>query len=149
MHESKGQHIGKPPSQHLFHTTVWQHPWELNLPCSYYCCAQVFKLSFTHWLLYDQSAAHSSSGSRLYQRHVPRVPLSIKTYNSGVKIHGMVLASSQLVARFRKTSMHCLTAVWKRCRDGGLPICWPLLSCIIPTLFAHFLACHPYIFLHF
>ena len=39
---------------------------------------------------------------------------------------------------FRKTSMHCLTVVWKRCRDGALPICWPLLSCIIPTLFAHF-----------
>jgi len=24
-----------------------------------------------------------------------------------------------------------------------------LLSCIIPTLFVYFLACHPYIFLHF
>ena len=37
----------------------------------------------------------------------------------------------------------------KRCRDGALPIRWPLLSCIIRTLFAYFLACHPYIFLHF
>ena len=43
----------------------------------------------------------------------------------------------------------CLTVVWKRCRDGALPIHWPLLSCIIPTLFAYFLARHPYIFLHF
>ena len=39
----------------------------------------------------------------------------------------------------------CLTVVWKRCRDGALPIRWPLLLCIIPTLFAYFLACHPYI----
>ena len=32
MHESKGQHIGKPPFLHLFHTTsVIQHAWELNL----------------------------------------------------------------------------------------------------------------------
>ena len=45
--------------------------------------------------------------------------------------------------------MHCLTAVWKRCRDGALPICRPLLSCIISTLFVYFLACHPYIFLRF
>ena len=40
--------------------------------------------------------------------------------------------------------MHCLTVVWKRCREAALPICWPLLSCILPTLFAY----HPYIFLH-
>ena len=39
----------------------------------------------------------------------------------------------------------CVTAVWKRCRDGAL--CRSLLSCIIPTLFAYFLVCHPYIFL--
>ena len=26
MHESKGQHIGKAPSLHLFHTTARQHP---------------------------------------------------------------------------------------------------------------------------
>jgi len=31
MHESKGQHIGKAPSLHLFHTTVGQHPRKLNL----------------------------------------------------------------------------------------------------------------------
>ena len=43
----------------------------------------------------DQSVAHSSSGSRLYQRHATRVLLSIQTYDSVVKIHGMVLASSQ------------------------------------------------------
>ena len=53
----------------------------------------------------------------------------------------------ELVVRF--SPMHCLTVVWKRCRDGALPICWPLLSCIIPTLFAYFLARHPYIFLCF
>ena len=29
MHESKGQHIGKVPSLHLFHTTVRQRVWEL------------------------------------------------------------------------------------------------------------------------
>ena len=53
-------------------------------------------------------------------------------------------------SRFSSSSQGCcLTVVWKRCRDGALPIRWPLLSCIIPTLFAHFLACHPYIFLHF
>ena len=45
--------------------------------------------------------------------------------------------------------MRCLTIVWKRCRDGALPICWPLLLCIIPTLFAYFVACHPYIFFTF
>ena len=44
--------------------------------------------------------------------------------------------------------MHCLTVVWN-CRDGALPICWPLLSCIVPILFAYSLACHSYIFLHF
>ena len=31
---------------------------------------------------------------------------------------------------------HQKNVVWKRCRDGVLPICWPLLSFIIPTLFA-------------
>ena len=41
----------------------------------------------------------------------------------------------------------CVSVVWKRCRDGALPICWLLLSCIIPTLFPYFLACHPYIFI--
>ena len=41
--------------------------------------------------------------------HVTRVPLLIQTYDSVVKIHGMVLASSQFTwQRFRKTSMHCL-----------------------------------------
>ena len=30
----------------------------------------------------------------------------------------------ELVVHFRKTPMHGLTAVWKRCRDGALPICW-------------------------
>ena len=36
--------------------------------------------------------------------------------------------------------------VWKRCRDWALPVytCRPLLSCIIPTLVAYFLACHSY-----
>ena len=52
----------------------------------------------------------------------------------------------ELVIRCRKTPMHCLTVVWKRCRDGALPLCWPLLSCIIPFLFAYFLVCHPFIF---
>ena len=36
--------------------------------------------------------------------------------------------------------------VWKRSRDGALPVHWPLLWCIIPALFAYFLACHPYIY---
>jgi len=31
VHESKGQYIDKAPSLHLFHTTVRQHPWDLNL----------------------------------------------------------------------------------------------------------------------
>ena len=34
-------------------------------------------------------------------------------------------------------------------RDGVLPICWPLLSCIIPPLFVYFLTCYPFIFLQF
>ena len=49
----------------------------------------------------------------------------------------------------RGTFPHAL--VWKRCRDGALPIifcCWALVLCIIPTLFAYFLACNSYIFLH-
>ena len=37
--------------------------------------------------------------------------------------------------------------VWKRYRDGALYIY--LHFYIIPTLFAYFLACHLYIFLHF
>ena len=46
------------------------------------------------------------------QMHVTRVPLSIQTYDSVVKIHGMLLASSQFTwQRFRKTSMHCLNVV--------------------------------------
>ena len=50
------------------------------------------------------------------------------------------------MVHFRNTPMHYLTAVGKNVlRDGALPICWPLLSCIIHTLFAYFLACHPYI----
>ena len=44
--------------------------------------------------------------------------------------------------------------VWKReytSERAGMvgTVCRPLLSCIISTLFAYFLACHPYIFLHF
>ena len=31
MFESKGQHIGKAPSLHFFHTIVRQHPSGLNL----------------------------------------------------------------------------------------------------------------------
>ena len=36
-----------------------------------------------------------------------------------------------------------------KCRSGALPTHWPLLLCIIPALFAYFLACHPYIFIFF
>ena len=37
-----------------------------------------------------------------------------------------------------------LTVVWKRYRDGALPIRWPLLPCIIiPTLFAYSLVPRP------
>ena len=50
------------------------------------------KYLILHINYYDQSAVHSSSGSKLYQRHVTRVPLSIQTYDSGIKVHGMVLA---------------------------------------------------------
>ena len=28
---------------------------------------------------------------------------------------------------------HELTVVWERCRNSTLPLCWPLLSCIIPS----------------
>ena len=51
----------------------------------------------------------------------------------------------EIVVNFRKAphALQCSgPVVWKGCRDGALPICWPLLSCIIPTLFAYFLACH-------
>ena len=113
-------------------------------------------LCISIWVLhtdyYYQSAVHSSSGSRLYQMHVvTRVPLSIQTYDSVVKNtwHGFSLIPRQLVVRFRKTPMHCLTVVWKRWRDGALPICWPLhhpyLVCILfgmPSL-------HPLTFLIF
>ena len=51
--------------------------------------------------------------------------------------HELPVKVGELVVRFRKTPLHCLTIVWKRCRDGALPIYWPLLSCIIPTLFAY------------
>ena len=60
---------------------------------------QLSMLCISIWVIrtdyYDQSATHSSSGSRLYQRHVPRVPLSIQTDDSALKVHGMILASSQ------------------------------------------------------
>ena len=59
--------------------------------CSYK--SAIFLLSF--FLCSDQSGVHSSSGSRLYQRDVIRVPLSMQTYDSVVKTHGMVLASSK------------------------------------------------------
>ena len=49
-----------------FHTTVRQHPWELNLLPS----MQLLSIWVLHTDYYDQSAVHSSSGSRLYQRHV-------------------------------------------------------------------------------
>jgi len=40
--------------------------------------------------------------------------------------------------------------VWKRCRDEALPnYMWPLLSCIIPNLFAYLLACLPSLTLTF
>ena len=102
-----------------------------------------------------------------FTRGMYRVPLSIPTYDSVIKVHGMVLASSPghfpppiwprsvwsssmcIVCSYQIATKYYLTVLWKRCRDGALPIRWPLLSCIIPTLFAHFLACHPYIFLHF
>ena len=120
MHESKGQHIGKAPCiPTSFSHAVTQHPWDLNLLPS----MQLLMLCLSIWVLhtdyYDQSAAHSSSGSRLYQRHVTRVPLSVQTYDSVVKVrHGFSLIPRQLVVRYRKTPMHCLTVVWKRCRDA-------------------------------
>ena len=54
----------------------------------------VHKYFVLHNDCYDQSAAHSSSGSRLYERYVTSVPLSIKIYDSVVKVHGLVLALS-------------------------------------------------------
>ena len=39
--------------------------------------------------------------------------------DSVVKVrHGFSLIPRQLVVRYRKTPMHCLTVVWKRCRDA-------------------------------
>ena len=71
---------------------------------------------------------------------------------SGYVPHSLrICAISRLRCTFSESwdcAMHCLTVVWKRCKDGALPICWPLLSSIIPTLFAYFVACHPYILIH-
>ena len=55
----------------------------------------------------------------------------------------------ELVVRFWKTPMHCLTVVWKSCRDGlcqYVDLCFYASS--LPCLHT-FLACHPYSFLHF
>ena len=54
----------------------------------------VHKYLVLHNDYYDQSAAYSGSGSRLYEKYVTSVPLSIKIYDSVVKVHGLVLASS-------------------------------------------------------
>ena len=64
MHESKGQHFGKAPSLHLFHTTVRQHPWELLL--NLLPSMQLLMLCISITMTSDQSAVHSSTGSRLY-----------------------------------------------------------------------------------
>ena len=50
---------------------------------------------------------------------------------------------------FHKDPHHCLTAVWKRCMDGALPVCWPLLLYIIPTLFAWMPSLHLFTYLNF
>ena len=48
MHESKGQHIGKAPSLHLFHTTVGEHLRAESAPIHAVINAAHKYLSFTH-----------------------------------------------------------------------------------------------------
>ena len=60
VHESKGQRIGKAPSLHLFHTTVTMTSLQFT---------QVQGLGFT--------------------RGMYRVPLSIHSYYSVIKVHGL------------------------------------------------------------
>ena len=67
-----------------------QHLWELNLLPSMQLLHRY--LSFTHWLLWPVC-----SSLKLRVWVIPEAcigPLSIQTYDSVIKVHGMVLASS-------------------------------------------------------
>ena len=154
MHESKGQHIGKAPSLHLFHSTVRQCMGVGFLKCTASCLGMRLKpchvcyntIISLHWqwhaLLHTSGTTYRPwawVGCRLHGHSNQCVKLKILMHSINNYMDG---------SRFNSQGC-CLAVVWKRCRDGALPICWPLLSCIIPTLFAYFLACHPYIFLHF
>ena len=158
---------------HLFHTTVWQYPWELNLLPS----MQLLILCIST-LITMTSLQFTQAWGMGYARGMYGVPLSIPTCDS--TLHGFTLVPRPLFllphglgARLIQSSSICIASVIYRYvylvgsykiatkyiafvhyhteKDVGIALChtWPLLSCIIPTLFAYFLACHPYIFLLF
>ena len=86
--------------------------------------------------------------------HVTRVPLSIQTYDSVVKIHGMVLASFQGNLWYvlgRLPCMHCLNVVEK---DVGMGLCLYVdfafmhHLCLVCMLFG-MPSLHPFTFLMF
>ena len=168
VHVSKGQHVGKALSLHLFHTTVRQCMGVfLKCTTSSQPMLAVHGCSLILRPLPSPSWTGNEASMALLVALCYMVPLQqLKQWVgvdcrlmivSVVKVHGMVWASSpvhspptcQLRTRLIWSSSIASAIVWNRCRDGALPTSWPLLSCIIPTLFAYFLACHPYIFLHF
>ena len=80
-----------------------------------------------------------------------KIPSSLCLCNCSVYVprNLRICATSRLRCAFSESwdcTMHCLTVVWNSCRDGALPMCWPLLyasslSClhtlwhVIPTSF--------------
>jgi len=61
MHESKGEHIGKAPSLHLFHTTVRHACLKLNLHPS----MQLLMLTAPSYLLHPCNRNYKLHGSYL------------------------------------------------------------------------------------
>ena len=155
MQESKGQRIGKAPSLHLFHTTaiVWCMKATWQLFDIYLQGAHTYTTDAMHMLL-----GHTLLGHVLLCHYIICLYWQYNLDPGHAWTADWSVCETQLPmqsinncidgSRFSSQGC-CLTVAWKRSKDGTLPIRWPLLSCIIPTLFAYFLACHPYIFLHF
>ena len=112
---------------------LWSHAFELILMCNWKTVVAKF---VTHAILILISVLmHSTCTWKPTERHqtLPSLCVILKVIYPGQGWLGLV----------------CETTYHFRCRDGALPICWLLLSWIIPTLICMLFGISPNIFLHF
>ena len=99
---------------------------------------------------YCQSTALATVAETAQVTHGTLLLVCHCTY--GLIINGKLLADRtklyHIIILYQRVGRHySCKLMGKRCRDEALQIY--LHYYIIPTLFAYFLACHPYILLHF